>query len=106
MGILNDGKEPYSVDYTACALGMTSKQSKLCDDGRNDFLWFAWFMIMASMVNLYEAVNFQPIRIVLGINGFQTQHQNKAVYLMVNQLSEIHGLGLLVFQKQEAQVQS
>ena len=36
MGILNDDKEPYSVDYTACALGLSSKQSNLCDDGRYD----------------------------------------------------------------------
>ena len=37
MGILDDGKEPYAVDYTACALGLNSKQSNLCDDGRYDF---------------------------------------------------------------------
>ena len=37
MGILNDGKEPYSVDYTACALGINSGKSNPCDDGRKDF---------------------------------------------------------------------
>merc|ERR1712131_213976 len=29
MGILDDGKEPYAVDYTACGLGLNSKQSNL-----------------------------------------------------------------------------
>ena len=37
MGIINDGKEPYSVDYTACALGIKSGKSNPCDDGRKDF---------------------------------------------------------------------
>ena len=36
MGIINDGKEPYSVDYTACALGIKSGKSNPCDDGRKD----------------------------------------------------------------------
>ena len=37
MGIINDGLEPYSADYTACALRSVINPRGLCDDGRQDF---------------------------------------------------------------------
>ena len=63
-------------------------------------------MFLSTIENLFEVVNFHQMLIALVINGFQIQCQFRVGYSMVNQLFEIHGHGLSVYQKQEAQAQS